>query len=261
MKRTIHDWLRHFENHRAGWSAPDWEHLPPCRLDPERRRLLAESLAIFQIGETGGGTRLRRFVTESAGLGDRSREAVYARAVDLFIAEENDHARLLAGMVGYLGGELKRKHWANSVFRSVRTWLGLEFNLQVLLTAELIADAYYGLLARAVPDAVVSEVCGRIVRDEAGHIGFHRTYFSLRHRGRLPVGTALWGLQFQMLYLMAEALVWREHGACLRAFGIGRAAFQSRGRAACRRFLSLPDGGAGEADVAFPASPAVDSAS
>ena len=72
--------------------------------------------------------------------------------MDLFVAEEQYHAEILAKAVTYFGGELKKKYWMNSVFRKVRALLGLEFNLQILLTAELIAEAYYGLLAKHVPD-------------------------------------------------------------------------------------------------------------
>ncbi len=237
MKRTISDWVKHFESHRAGWTEPDWPNLSACGLDDARKRLLAESLAVFQLGETGGGTRLRRFVKKTVAEEPSMHSNGYERAIDLFLAEENDHARLLARMVGYLGGELRRKYWANGLFRSVRTAMGLEFNLQVLLTAELIAEAYYGLLHRHVPDPVIASVCGRIVSDEVGHIGFHRTFFAWRHRGRLPWATALWSAQLQALYVVAETLVWREHVTCLRAFGVGQKSFQHRARGVVRRFL------------------------
>ena len=237
------DWVKHFETHRGGWKEPDWTDLPPSLLDVEKRILLANSLAIFQLGESGGGTRLRRFVRRTLEQADHRDDYLgYQHAVDLFLAEENEHARLLAELVGYLGGQLRQKHWMNGLFRKTRTLLGLEFNLQVLLTAELIAEVYYGLLYQRVPDPVIRTVCGRIVRDEVGHIGFHRSFFHWRQRTQLPGATVIWSLQFQFLFLVAETLVWRTHGACLGAFGIERSLFVHRARAVCRRFLEGLDG-------------------
>jgi hypothetical protein len=238
MKTNLSEWIGHFETHRSGWVEPDWDRLPPCELPAEKRHLLAESFAVFQVGESGGGTRLRRFVRRVMETERGLTDAGYERAIELFLAEENEHARLLERLVGYLGGRLRRRHWMNGIFRRVRTLLGLEFNLQVLLTAELIAEAYYGLLYQSIPDPVARAVCGRITRDEVGHIGFHRSFFAWRHRGRLPVETALWAVQFQVLYLVAETLVWSGHGRCLRAFGIDRRRFAGRARSVCRRFLS-----------------------
>lgn len=117
--------MRHFETHRDGWREPDWAALGVCSLDDPRRTWLAESLAVFQLGESGGGTRLSRFVRRSFEAEGREIDAAYVRAVELFLAEENDHARYLEGLVGYLGGRLRRSHWMNGVFRRVRAALGL----------------------------------------------------------------------------------------------------------------------------------------
>lgn len=228
-------WIDCFEANRTGWSEPDWA--AGCRIsDEEKRRRLAASLATFQLGETGGGTRLMRYVTKSSAIDDSERES-HLRAMRLFIAEENYHAELLAKSVTFLGGKLRRHHWSNSLFRSVRSTLGLEFNVQVLLIAELIAEAYYGLLYQQVPDKVIREVCGKIVRDEVGHIAFHREFFRHQHRGRLPWATGMWSLQFQVLFSLAERTVWLDHGRCLRALGISRDRFARRARGCCRRFL------------------------
>lgn len=245
MKALPHDWVNHFESNRIGRKEPDWDRLGECGLDPERRHLLARSLAMFQLGESGGGTRLRKFVRRVLETERGLIDPGYERAIELFVAEEQEHARLLERLLIYLGGRLRRRHWTNGVFRRVRTLLGLEFNLQVLLTAELIAEAYYGLLFQRAEDPVVRAVCGRLLRDEVGHIGFHQTFFAWRHRGRLPADTAIWSLQFQVLYLVAEALVWWGHGRCLRAFGIDRRRFAGRARAVCRRFLSGVSGVSG----------------
>jgi hypothetical protein len=140
-------------------------------------------------------------------------------------------------MVHRLGGTLLVKQWSNSVFRSIRSALGLEFNVQVLLSAELIARAYYSLLSRQAPDPVIQAACLRITRDEVGHIAFHVDFF----RDRLAAWPAwralLWRIQFQALFRLAEAVVWWDHGPALRACGISRSIFHQKALRASTAFL------------------------
>lgn len=225
-------WIRHFEGNRHSWTEPDWSTVSPI-LTEKRTQFLIDSLATFQLGESGGGTRLKRFVAQSC-EGDPD----YQSAVELFVAEEQYHAEILTKAVRYFGGELKQKHWMNSIFRKIRAVLGLEFNLQILLTAELIAEAYYGLLARHVPDPVVQSMSLKVVRDEVKHIQFHEEFFRLRQRRWLPLSSTIWSLQFQMVFIAVEWAVWLDHGKCLRRFGISRNVFQQKAQAVCRRFLN-----------------------
>ena len=239
------EWIQYYEKHRQRHATQtyDWWAAPL----PDRKRsdiqALAGSLAIFQLGESGGGTRLRRYA-EALSVVDPT-FAGYSRAVELFIREENAHAELLKEMVRRLGGTLLEKQWSNSVFRFVRSALGLEFNVQILLSAELIARGYYGLLARQAPDPVIRESCLRITRDEVGHIAFHVDFF----RDRLAVWptwrAALWRAQVRLLFEAAGLVVWWDHGAALRRCDISRRMFREKTGRACQSFLgSLNSGGA-----------------
>jgi len=233
---NAHRWIRYFENHRHHHAAESyaWDTPPP---DPARSNIqaLAASLAIFQLGESGGGSRLLRYARRLAGQDPGF--SGYERAVGLFVSEEHAHAALLKQMVHRLGGTLLVKQWSNSVFRSIRSALGLEFNVQVLLSAELIARAYYSLLSRQAPDPVIQAACLRITRDEVGHIAFHVDFF----RDRLAAWPAwralLWRIQFQALFRLAEAVVWWDHGPALRACGISRSIFHQKALSASTAFL------------------------
>ena len=225
-------WIAHFETNRHAWAEPDWAADSPI-LSEKRTRSLVDSLATFQLGESGGGTRLKSFVAQSwEGSPD------YKEAVDLFVAEEQYHAEILAKAVIYLNGELKSKHWMNSIFRKFRTLIGLEFNLQILLTAELIAEAYYGILAKHVPDPVIKSMCQKVLRDEVKHIAFHEEFFRLNQRRWLPISSTIWSLQFQAVFMCVERAVWLDHGKCLTSFGITKRDFRAKAQGVCRRFLN-----------------------
>ncbi len=233
-------WIARFEKNRGAWQEPDWS--APCQMSLEDgREELARSFATFQLGETGGGTRLMRFVRreqERARKEGRPHEDSYERAFHLFLGEEHYHAEILARLVHYLGGTLIRRHWLNVIFRGVRSLLGLEFNLQVLLTAELIAEAYYGLLHRFAKDPVARAVCGKIAHDEVGHISFQVAFFRPHHIARSRAAAALWEWQFWTLLFFTERAVWLVHAPALKASDICRKRFRDGVFRAARSFVS-----------------------
>lgn len=217
-------WIEHFERNTK---LNDELVLPqaPCVLPEETRMPLARSLATFQLGESGGGTRLRRYTRSIAPLENLKG---YQRAVDLFVMEEQSHAALLARTVTHLRGELMKKQWTNSIFRWMRDLVNLEFNIQVLLTAELIAEVYFGLLALRCPDPVVQTVARKLLRDEMGHLAFQRDFLFERLKSLTPAMQKVWRLQFQAIHLASAAVVAWDHRECLRGLGVTQADFRAR---------------------------------
>lgn len=204
---NTHRWIRHFEDNarrKARRILPQ----QPCELPETTRRALTRSLAVFQLGESGGGTRLRRFTREVAPLGAYRG---YRRAVDLFVAEEQGHASLLEHVVKHLGGQIILKQWTNSVFRRFRTLINLDFNIQILLTAELIAEIYYGLLALRVNDPIVQAASREILRDEIHHLAFQRDFLSGRISMLPPLARLLWTLQFRLIHGAVARIVAWDH--------------------------------------------------
>ena len=98
--------------------------LPETHATTDYRALpasLARSLAIFQLGESGGGTVVQQARENSApGAGPR-----YAAAVDLFVDEEHRHADVLECCVSLLGGNLIKENWTARLFRAGRRLMGL----------------------------------------------------------------------------------------------------------------------------------------
>ena len=224
-------WLHYYQQNRLNRPEPQWD--LPLPEDSTALRHLARSLSHFQLGESGEGTFLLRQAQRT-----HAGDPAYCEALALFIQEEQEHARLLQKLVERHGGRLVTRHWTHSLFRSVRHALGVGFEIQVLVIAELIGTAYYRLIGRFTSDAVLKEVCEIVLRDEAQHIAFHAGRIETDQGGRLPLEQALWVAQFQMLFLAAVLVAWMDHGAALRALGAQRREFCREARSECIHFLA-----------------------
>src|SRR3954468_2497021 len=167
-------WLAHFRRNRLnppdrGWPAPLL--LPPEILEP-----LVRSLEQFHLGDGGGPASLIAFNAESF----RSQTETSRQLVDLWFDEEKEHSRLLCQAVKRFGGTPIEGHWSFWVFCQVRRWLGVRFELTVLLLTEIVSTAYYRLLRRHGDDVALRDMCRLILRDEAGHVAFHRDRLARR---------------------------------------------------------------------------------
>ena len=151
--------------------------------------------------------------------------------------EEAEHARLLACLVQRLGGKLVRRHWTHRLFKLARRAGGFHFEIQMLLTAEIVGTAYYEMIDRSVRDEPLNRALGLMLRDEAAHVAFHLDRMKTRWRDWLPVERLAWELQFQALVLLAVRAAWLDHGACLRSLGCNREDFRQRARRSTIRFL------------------------
>ncbi len=222
-------WLDHFERNRLHRPEPDWHR--PTPFLPHLAAPLARSLAHFQLGESGEGATL---LTEARRTWVDDPD--YVAALALFVAEEQEHARLLERLVVRLGGTLITSHWTHHCFRGLRRALGVRFEIQTLLVAEIIGSAYYRLL-RSTGDPVLRQVCELMLRDEAPHLRFHadRVVVAQLRWGRLR--RALWSLQFLLLFRAAVAAAWVDHRPALRALGIGRRLFTGEAGSEARRWL------------------------
>lgn len=239
MNTTI--WTNHFLANRDRYTEPPMP-ADGCTLPDAVRLPLRASLAIFQLGESGGGTRLMRYVRRVV---CREKLRGYEVAVGLFVEEEQYHARLLAKLVAHLGGTCLQKQWSNSVFRWLRNHFGVEFNIQILLIAELIAEVYFGLLYRKSGDAVVRAVCHKLLADEMKHIAFHTEFLRERLAGMPSWWRLLWRTQFWCCHRITACVVAWDHRTCFRAVqarpaSVARMAFKTGDRFLRRLANSQP---------------------
>lgn len=183
------------------------------------RRAVARSIERFELGESGDGSNLTRLAAE---LDDPA----YARAIELFVAEEVQHAEWLGTLRERFGGERLESHWSDSAFVVLRHVGGLRREVCVLLTAEIIALSYYRVLPLAYEDPVLDAACARILRDERGHVAFHRAMLS-REFARMP-GPARTAavLTWRAFVATTAKVVAFDHREVLALAGVSRGEFE-----------------------------------
>ncbi|MGW7243269.1 ferritin-like domain-containing protein [Streptomyces sp. NPDC054804] len=208
-------WTRRFEDereHRRAEGDPDWGQ--GATLHPA----VWASIQRFQVGEDGDGANL-------VGKADQAGDSDYAQAVRLFIAEEQNHARLLARLLAAGGKETLTGHWSDTVFVRLRRLMGLRMELLVLMIAEVVALRYYRALREGTDDSLTAEVAGRILTDEQRHVPFHceRLHDSLAELPRATRRPVM--ASWRLLLLAASLVVAADHGPALRRLDIGRLRF------------------------------------
>jgi hypothetical protein len=213
-------WLNHFEYH-----AQYPRRVPPgfCdRLRPDERRLIASSIATFQLGEQSDGRTFLRAVQRFA---HGRRIPALVRIAELFIREEQHHAALLRAFMEDHHIALKRTDWTDRVFRLVRRLAGLELYIYILISAELIAIVYYRALEAATNCQRLMVLCRGLVSDELAHVGFEsQLLLALRADRAAPV-QALMRLAHRAFFAATASVVWLTHRSVLRQSGYGARSF------------------------------------
>ncbi len=193
-------WVENFEAEAARRERvgdPDWT--AGARLHPD----VVRSVQRFQVGESGDGANL---IAKAGG-------GTYGVAVRLFVAEEQNHARMLEHLLRAAGQATISSHWTDVVFVRLRRALGPRLELMVLLIAETVALRYYRALRDGCRDPLTAEVADRILHDEERHVPFHQARLGRVSR---PARVFWW-----LLFVGAVVTVAHDHAAGLRQLGVG----------------------------------------
>ncbi len=203
-------WIAHFQNNRCHRAEPAWG--SPLTLTETKRRALVRSLAEYQLGDGGGPCRLIAHDAEAL----RDSAAQVRQVVDLWFAEEAEHSRLLGGAVTRLGGEFITDTFAFRLFNRCRRAFDVQFEMLVLLLVEIVSTGYYRVIRRHCDDKPVADMCALILRDEGGHVMFHRDRLAADYPEGPPPA---WVLMFHTLGYACAAFLWLGHGRWLRPLG------------------------------------------
>lgn len=213
--RQIDYFIRNKQNRRE----PDWA--APITVPARVLAPLLRSIEQFRLGDGGGPASLIALDAEDF----RGRTEETRRIVDLWFAEESEHARLLGCAVKRFGGRIIESHWSFAAFCWCRRWFGVRFELQVLTLTELVSTAYYRMLRNHSPDGPLAAMCELILRDEAGHVAFQRERIADSGTPRRGLEGWLWRMQFLACGYAAGTMLWINHAPCLKAIGGTRAEF------------------------------------
>lgn len=209
-------WIEYFTHNKQNRPEPDWSapvNVPAMVLAPMLR-----SIEEFRLGDGGGPASLIAFDRENF----CSRTNEMRQIVDLWFAEEAEHARLLGCAVRRFGGRIINSHWSFTAFCLCRRLLGVRFELQVLTLTELVSTGYYRMLRKYAPDGPLAAMCELILRDEAGHVAFQRDRIMSSGCPRCGLRGWIWRLQFLLCGYAAGTVLWISHARCLKAIGSTR---------------------------------------
>ena len=224
-------WIEHFTHNRTHRPEPDWA--APVDISPAVLAPMLRSIEQFRLGDGGGPASLIAFNAERF----RGRTDEMRAIVDLWFAEEAEHARLLGCAVKRFGGRIITSHWSFTAFCLCRRVFGVRFELQVLTLTELVSTAYYRMLRQYSPDGPLAAMCELILRDEAGHVAFQRD--RLCSAGCPPPGLRglLWRIQFRLCGYAAATVLWVSHASCLKAIGGSQAEYYTEVTHQLTRFV------------------------
>jgi len=208
------DWLAYFRQNQLDRRGVAWHE--GILLDPRLRGPLARSLARFQLGESSDGARL---LAAARRLSRKTGDEAYSEAIALFIAEEQEHSRLLAKVLELMKVPLLRRDWTDSLFRRCRHLLGFYEEISVLLMAEIVALKYYGVIRKGCRAPVLEIVCEQILADEKFHVRFHCEHLHEEIARRWwPVRLVCW-LALSAMFAGASAVVAWDHRRAFTTLG------------------------------------------
>jgi hypothetical protein len=235
MLQDLPVWLAHFRSQSAH------PRQVPASLDDtlsaRERRLIGASIATFQLGESSAGARLRGAVRRFC---EPQPQHPFVEIFELFIAEEQRHARLLGEFMQDHAIPVRTAALTDRVFRALRQRGGLESRLRILVTAEIIGIVYYRSLEVVTDCRRLQILCRTLVADELVHVAFESQVLLALKAPRSGTRKWLAGAWEQCLLTAAAAAVWVSHRRVLKSAGYGPLLFLRDCRSQHAFYLKWP---------------------
>ena len=147
------DWVAYFEYNNAHLLKLDYT--KHDELTKEDIKCITPSIRAFQIGEGSEGKNLKKRVKNYV---EKTKDDPYEKAMDWFVIEENRHSQTL------------KKYM--EIYDIQPKLMGLECEVIVLVTAEMIALSYYTALSNATNSTLLKTICKQMLQDELKHVVF-----------------------------------------------------------------------------------------
>ena len=162
--RTFH-WIEYFKYNNSHLLKLDFSNT--MELSDEEKRLITPSIRAFQIGE---GSKGKHLIKEAKDFAIKKDYKEYAEIMKWFIMEENRHSQTLKKYMEVYQIKAVSELWIDRIFRFLRKMAGLECEIIVLVTAEMIALSYYRALSNATGSKLLKTICSQMLRDELKHV-------------------------------------------------------------------------------------------
>lgn len=223
------DWISYFEYNNSHLLKLDFSN--PQALTDEELKLILPSVKAFQIGEGSQGRHLTKCVKKFA---EKSGYKEYAEIMRWFVLEENRHSQTLKRFLEVYNIEPVSKMWLDSVFRLLRKLTGLEWEVIVLVTAEMIALPYYTALSHATGSQLLKTVCEQMLNDELKHIVLQSDTLNRISAGRGEFRNCAVRIIRKILMSVTAFIVWHKYKALFLKGGYPYRIFKNH----CREYLS-----------------------
>jgi hypothetical protein len=212
---TSAEWVVYFRANAERALTIPWE--AGAGVSPEEIAVVVESLRAWQFGETRDGGHLREAAKRHA---EETSDPEFLTAVELFIAEELCHGRLLGRFLDLAGVPRREAYWGDAVMRGFRHFLSrLESCSTIVTMVETHALLYYAAVTRATGSTVLRRICEQLLRDEIPHIRFHCERLAIIHRGRGRISRWVTAVVHRALFTGITLAVWTSNRHALRMGG------------------------------------------
>ena len=149
-------------------------------LTEREKKLVCPSIGQFQQGEYSDGKHLKKAADRFA---EETKNKDYKNCIRWFIREENAHSGYLKSYMDHYHVRVKKNVILDRIFRKLRKLVGLQCEVIMLVTAEIIALSYYDALQDATKSHALRTICQRMLHDEISHIIFQSyTLSHFKHR-------------------------------------------------------------------------------
>lgn len=159
------DWIKYFKYNNANLLKLDFN--KNNELTSEEIELITPSIKAFQIGEGSEGKHLSKVVKKFA---NKTNYLKYEEIMKWFILEENRHSQTLKKYMDIYNIKSIKNIWIDNIFRTLRKLMGLECEIIILVTAEMIALSYYTALSNVTDSELLKTICKQMLSDELKHV-------------------------------------------------------------------------------------------
>ena len=213
MKTSV-QWIDYFKENLQV-KRIDWRQAP--RISPEEIRVVLKSLQAWQLGETSDGKHL---LQASRKYADKTGDAFYVQAVELFIKEEQKHGHNLGRYLDLIDKPRIKKNWGDSLFRKIRYYnSSMEWWTLAVITVESAAQIFYQSLKDATQCPLLKQIATDILADEAQHICFQTERLFIIFQSKTAAGRNFAYRFYRFFFLATSLVVWMAHRKLFKAGG------------------------------------------